>query len=297
MKIILRILADAAVIFLSLALITGWRALSPPRMPRHTDPEDLGMPHREISFMTSDGVRLRGWLIPSKESRGVIICLHGYPANKSDILHAVSFLHPGFDLLLFDFRAHGESGGRITHFGLREHLDVRAALDFAARDTRTRGKKAGIWGYSMGGAAGIRASSLYGDIKAIVTDSSFADFNEMITAYYGNAGPFKKLFSAWARMMGRAVLKSDFTANSPEKTVGGIKAPILIIHSISDDFVPFSHAERLFARAPEPKRLYPAGGLHDVTNREFCSGYRETVISFFSQHLRDRDKPRLPTRN
>jgi len=285
MKIFVRIIVDGALIIFVLVLLTGWRALMPPRMPAYLVPSDYGLPCREIEMETEDGIALKGWLIRSEESRGVIICLHGYPANKSDILPAVAFLYPDFSLLLPDFRAHGESGGRITHFGMKEFLDVEAAVRFVREDESLKGSRIGVWGYSLGGAVAIIASSRCRDIDALVTDSAFANFPEMVTTYYKNMGPLKNLFSILARLLGRILLKGDFIRNSPEYSIEGINAPILIIHSREDDFVPYSHAERLYEKAPEPKEIFVAEGIHTGLDRAFTEEYRDKVRNFFSAYL------------
>lgn len=95
-------------------IVVGFLSLKPTRMPIVLRPEDLGLRSQQVTFRTRDGKDLKGWFIPSEKSQGTIICLHGYPANKSDVLPVVSFLYPDFALFLFDFRAHGESQGFIT---------------------------------------------------------------------------------------------------------------------------------------------------------------------------------------
>lgn len=285
MKMWFRILIDAVIIVFVLTLIFGWRALMPVRMQDYLLPSDFGMPYENIVLETRDGVKLGGWLIPSEKSKGIVICLHGYPANKSDILPVISFLYPEFSLLLFDFRAHGNSGGKITYFGLKESLDVEAALRFIRSEEALKDKKTGIWGYSMGGAVGIISSARYGGIDALVTDSAFANFPEMVMHYYGNFGPLKYVFSALSTVLGRYVFGFDFFENSPENFINGIKAPVFLIHSKQDEFVPYGHAERLFMKAPEPKRLWAVEGAHTGLDRAFTGEYQDAVKEFFLLHL------------
>jgi len=126
----IRVLIDVVIIVCAITIIIGYRALRPTRMPILITPDALGLPYEKVEFFTEDGKKLSGWLIYSKKAQGVIICLHGYPANRSDILPFVEFLYPDFSLFLFDLRAYGESEGKITHFGLKEHLDVKAAIKY-----------------------------------------------------------------------------------------------------------------------------------------------------------------------
>ncbi len=137
----------------------------------------------------------------------------------------------------------------------------------------------------MGGAVGIKASTEYKEIDALVTDSSFANFPEMVTSYYGNMGPIKYVLSILARCLGRVVLRADFIQNSPEYVIKNINAPILIIHSEEDDFVPFSHSLRLFNNSAEPKELWGVKGSHTELKEGLTETYQEKVTSFFKEHL------------
>jgi dipeptidyl aminopeptidase/acylaminoacyl peptidase len=284
-KMWLRILIDFFIIIFVLTLIMGARAIMPPRLETFLTPKDIGLPYENIILKTSDGKKLRGWLIYSEKSKGIIICLHGYPANKSDILSVVEFLYPNFSLLLFDFRAHGESEGKVCYFGLKEYLDVESAIDFIKSDERTKNFKIGIWGYSFGGAVGIISASKFNDIKCVVSDSSFANFPDMVKNYYKNLGPLKYIFSSFSIFLGKYVFRSDFKLNSPENFISNVKCPVLIIHSRNDEFVPFSHAQKLYERANQPKEIYVVEGPHTGLDRAYTQEYREKVKNFFKKYL------------
>lgn len=287
MNIWLRILIDIAIVIFLLTIIIGWRAIMPPRMPIELLPSDLGLPYEDVTFKTSDGKRLKGWLIYSENSSSIIICLHGYPANKSDILPVVSFLYPEFSLFLFDFRAHGESEGRVTYFGLKEYLDVEGAINFIRQNEKTKDFKIGVWGYSLGGAVAILTAARNDEIKAIVTDSAFANFPEMVTNYYKNFGPFKYVFSALSKFMGKYILRKDFTQNSPEYKIDKIKCPILIIHSEEDEFVPVEHAKRLYRKAKGKKELWITKGSHTGLERAYTEEYQTKIKNFFKKYLKE----------
>ncbi|MCM8772350.1 MAG: alpha/beta fold hydrolase [Candidatus Omnitrophica bacterium] len=284
-KMWVRIIVDFLIIVFFLSLIIGARAVIPPRMEIYIKPEDLGLKYENIILKTEDGKILKGWLIYSEKSKGIIICLHGYPANKSDILPVVEFLYPEFSLLFFDFRAHGESQGKVCYFGLKEFLDVKSAIEFIKNDKRLRDLPIGIWGYSFGGAVAIISSAKYSEIKAIVTDSAFANFPDMVRNYYKNLGPLKYIFSTFSIFLGKYVFKKDFRENSPENFIDKVKCPILIIHSKNDEFVPFSHAERLYKKANQPKELYIVEGPHTGLDRAYTREYREKVKNFFINYL------------
>ncbi|HOL67315.1 MAG TPA: alpha/beta fold hydrolase [bacterium] len=283
-SLIFRVLLDAAIIVFLLTVLCCWRALRPGRMPVSLRPKDLGLPGEEIQLLTEDGKRLAGWFIPAEKPAGVVVCLHGYPANKSDILLEVSFLYPHFSLLLFDFRGHGESGGRITYFGLKETADVRAALNYLQKDKRSQSLPVAVWGYSLGAAVAILTAARDRRIKAVVSDSAFASFPEMVGHYYRSLGPLKYLLAPLSRLLGRIFLKADFDENSPERVIGQLHCPVLIIHSREDEYVPAEHALRLYRQAPEPKALYWKSGSHAGLRAE-AGSYQAKVLSFLKETL------------
>ncbi len=91
-------------------------------------------------------------------------------------------------------------------------------------------------------------------------------------------------FASLSRFLGKYVLHSDFSFNSPENRISGIKCPVLIIHSQEDEFVPFRHAQRLFEKAPEPKELFATHGSH--TQMSGTSEYQKKVLNFFKKYLK-----------
>src|SRR5262249_27488032 len=101
------------IVFSGLIIISLWgfySSIRPPKIISSVTPRDLKMNYDDVSFRTADGLTLRGWYIPAvQRTEKTLILLHGYPADKGNILPALSFLHEDFNLLLFDFRYLGKS--------------------------------------------------------------------------------------------------------------------------------------------------------------------------------------------
>ncbi len=144
--------ATFLIFFILLTSLWGfYSSIRPPKIISTITPQDLGLEYEEISFTTADNIKIAGWLVPSVAEglkAKTIILLHGYPADKGDILPALSFLSNKYNLLLFDFRYLGKSGGRYSAVGAKEVEDLLAAIYFL----KTRGiEEVGVWGFSMGG--------------------------------------------------------------------------------------------------------------------------------------------------
>ena len=93
-------------------------------------PESFNLKYEDVEFESSDGLKLKGWFIPSNKSGNTIIVMHGYPTNKADVLPFSMFLLKRFNVFLFDFRSFGESEGSYTTAGYKEVNDLDGAIKY-----------------------------------------------------------------------------------------------------------------------------------------------------------------------
>ena len=177
---ILRIVLIVSAFLILVSLWLFYISIRPPKIVSSITPRELNMPYEEVSFTTADGLTLRGWFVPSeKKADKTLILLHGYPADKGNILPALAFLHADFNLLLFDFRYLGESEGNYSTAGAKEVEDLLAAIQFL------KGKgiaEVGVWGFSMGGAVALMAIEKASEIRAVISESSYANLGDMASS-------------------------------------------------------------------------------------------------------------------
>ena len=212
-----------------------------------------------------------------------MILLHGYPADKGNILPALAFLHEDFNLLLFDFRYLGKSEGSYSTAGAKEVEDLLAAIQFL----KSRGvNEVGVWGFSMGGAVALMAIEKAPEIRAVVSESSYASLAamafELLRLPLLNY-PIAYLVGFWAKVF----LGIDVRNASPADRIRNTTIPILLIHSSADAVIPFSHARRLqqaLAKNPNAEFWFNEQFAHG----QFASDYRTRIKEFFLQHLSER---------
>ncbi len=210
--------------------------------------------------MAADGVRIEAWRIPHPRPAGAVILLHGFGACKADLLDLAKELHPAFpfDLLLVDLRAHGGSGGERISFGLKEVLDVQAALGAASRDSRTRSLPVGCYGVSMGAAVALQAAARFLAIRAVAADCCYADLGRAIAraqrlTYHIPRVPLGQAVLWWTELR----LGCRLGALSPLRAVSRMASrPILLIHGGRDVSIPAGESRRLFEAAGDPKELW-----------------------------------------
>lgn len=75
------------------------------------DPSHIGLLFENISFVTSDGVKLSGWFIPKDNPRGVLLFCHGNAGNIGHRLESIQlFNRLGLEIFIFDYRGYSLRG-------------------------------------------------------------------------------------------------------------------------------------------------------------------------------------------
>lgn len=233
--------AGAVGVFVALSLVSFWLAVRPPRMSIPLAPADFKLEVEEVPIPTDDGLRLSAWLI-ARPGAPAIVLLHGYPAEKADMLPLAAALARRFTVLLVDLRYFGRSEGRVTTLGFRERGDLRRVVDVLA----ARGfDRVGVFGFSLGGAIAIAAAAEEPRIGAVAAYSPFADLRELAHELYAWMGPLRYPFVGLMRLWSRLFLGADVTAFPPVAAAARLAIPVYLIASRDDEQIPFRHAERL----------------------------------------------------
>ncbi len=280
--------------FLVLFSLYGfWQATHPPKFLTSQTPKDLGWEFNKITLTTSDGIKLAAWFVPASakatagkpSSDKVIILLHGYPADKANLLRWAEFLHQDFNLFFLDFRYFGQSQGSLTTIGFHEQQDLQASLDYL----ESRGfSKTGVMGFSLGGAVGILTASQDERIKALVSDSAFANLELMGQEFYRGLWILKYPLTTLTKIWARIFLEVNPDQIAPEKAATNLKIPILLIHSQTDQTIPWENAQRIkngLKSNPQAEFFFPEQGSHGFLSADVLTQYRQKVLEFFKKNL------------
>lgn len=141
---------------------------------RHTP----DLPYDTVHLTTENGLRLEGWWIPALSAKGTVVLFHGYGGSKEGPIPEAAYFHSlGYNTLLMDFRAHGNSEGSLCTIGHNEAEDVKLAYNFAQQ----KGKHIILWGASMGAAAILRAVPTYHlQPDKVILECPFATLNDAV---------------------------------------------------------------------------------------------------------------------
>lgn len=220
----------------------------------------LRFPAEDVSFRSSDGVRLHGWLLrPAGPSRGSILVLHGNAENISTHVNSVLWLvQEGFAVFIFDYRGYGLSEGKPAIDGV--HRDAGAALATLLTLTGVDPWRIAVLGQSLGGAIAIHlvATTPHKErVKALIVDSPFAGYR--LIAREKLAG----FFLTWPLQYPLSLLFND--AYSPSRFVGNVApVPLIIIGDEQDQVVPLRHGRLLREAAGPSAELWTTSGLGHV---------------------------------
>jgi pimeloyl-ACP methyl ester carboxylesterase len=132
----------------------------------------------DVTFRSTDGIRLKGWLIPGTPMMPPIVVCHDLGESRDAVMNlAIALNNAGFTVLAFDFRGHGASGGDVSTLGIHEVRDVLGAIDFVAALPKDNvdARKIGIFGAGMGAHAAVLAAAERPALRVFVLDGLWPD--------------------------------------------------------------------------------------------------------------------------
>ena len=262
-----------------------WQSLHPARFSSDANPRDGGIAFEDVTFPSRDGFALSGWWVPVSSPKGTVILCHGYPSDRRDMAPMIPYLHnAGYNVLAFDFRRLGKSGGAVSTLGLREPRDLIGAVDYAA--ARSHAPIAAM-GWSMGAATSIMAAAEDKRIVAVIADSPYTSLHVQAARRFGS-GPLAKLCGAYAVWLGEIIVRERLSDASPLDSARRLgERPLFLIHSRNDRLIPMADSEMIYAAVNGPRELWVTEASGHVRSYGECTTeYQERVLRFLGAHVR-----------
>ncbi|MFD0827693.1 alpha/beta hydrolase [Neobacillus sp. M.A.Huq-85] len=246
------------------------------------------LPKRKIEIPSPFGYEIKAVLVEPHQTDRYIIISHGVTETKiNSIKYMNLFLERGFNVLIYDHRRHGESGGRTTSFGYYEKFDLKAVVDWLKEEKGTN-LLLGIHGESMGAATMLLYAGMLEDgADFYIADCPFSDFRAQLA--YLIKKDFK-LFPGILLPIGDLILrlrdKYSIRNVSPISVIENIQHPVLFIHSRKDDYILPSMTQDLFEHKKGPKMLYIAEkGRHAQSFNENRTDYERVIDEFLQKYV------------
>lgn len=276
-------------------LALAYAATVPLMRRREPDPPDSpanhDLPGEEAQFPSRDGLLLGGWWIPAAgDARGTVVLCSGQNGSlDKDIPQAVPLQRAGFNVLLFDFRAHGRSQGDLVTLGALEQADLFGALDYLERQRGVR--RAGVLGFSMGAGVATLVAAQDARVAALVVDGAFPRLAGLLQGYLrlrGVPGPLAGGFAQVVLWMAALRARYEIHRANPITLAGRISAPVLFIHGERDPFVRTDEVRALAACVAGPAEVWSLADCgHREASKRHPDEYDQRVVDWFARYLGD----------
>ena len=287
---IIPIILLVLILLLSFSGFAIYRLVYPGRLPETIDPSSFLLRNfQTLSFKGSGQQSIEGWFIPSVRGAPVVFLCHGYLSSRSELLTLAStFQENGYNLFLFDFRAHGTSSLSPSTLGRRETEDLLGAIQMVSERSDVNPNRVGLWGVSLGAWVALSAATRSSRVKTVVVDSPFdspGSFVEMQTS---------SLFGVNNILINKMARFGLFLLNFPQRTDSAkLVKDLAELNGPDKLFITNEEAPRLesqtlylFNHTAEPKELLrmkksKTSILYDVDRKN----YENSVVDFFRKHL------------
>jgi hypothetical protein len=271
-------------------------------LPLHHRQETVDMAHdkyqaelQDVSIQAADAVTLKGWYIHPKDFNGsAVILLHGITDNREGVAgYGKLLLDHGYAVLLPDARGHGESGGEMATYGIKESDDIHRWVSWIYEHDPPQC----VYGFGESYGAALLLQSLAAEPRycAVAAESAFSTAREM--SYERVSGPFH--MKPWfGRTIGRPAIESaaiysklryhiNLLKPSPLDAVKHSSVPVLLIHGQKDGNISPHHSQLIAQAAPDHVQLWlvPNAG-HTSAWAAAHQEFEERLLAWFAGHLR-----------
>ena len=241
-------------------------------------PRGASITTQEVTLHMDDGVGLAATLYapagsPPAGGRPALVIFHALGGKRQDLDVVAEHFASTFEVLAFDARGHGESGGLVSIDGPREMKDTKAVFNWLAAQPGVDPHKIGAWGISLGGGAVLRSLVEGVPWAAIETAETWTDLFGALApqdlsksgAIYQflNSVPENHLDPSVIAIRDDAIASKnlsvlrDFAAQrSSRDSLAQVHTPVLFFQGRRDFAFDISQATAGYRRVAGPKELY-----------------------------------------
>ena len=250
--------------------------------------QDLrAMPHEEMSITSFDGLTLRGKFYEYAPNAPIELMFHGYRGTaERDLSGGVArCFQLGRSALLVDQRACSDSEGNVISFGINEHRDCLAWLDFAIQRFG-KDVKIILTGISMGASTVLMVSDkdLPPNVLGILADCGFSSAKDIIKKVIRQMGLPAELGYPFVKLGAKLFGHFDLEAHSAVEAVKHATVPVIFFHGDGDDYVPCEMSRINYEACTSKKKLViiPRAG-HGLSYPVAPDVYLDALREFFGE--------------
>ena len=269
---------------------------------------------QSLQTTLDEGIRTKGWKNVTMESRlgytlqgtylpnpnptkNTVVFVHGITGSRlMGLWYAPIYLGAGYNVLIYDSRASGESGGSSVSWGFFEKQDLDQWIDWI--EEYHPGGNIGVHGVSMGAATALMHAEMNEATHRVtfyVADSGYSDLETLLTQKIDELAYLHD--PLWVKIL---LGYSSFAANwqsgfhyrdvSPLRSVSNATTPILYFHGAADLLVPSYMEEQLYQATKGYKERYIFyGDAHAMAIFNHKAEYQQRIYAFMNQVVKNKN--------
>jgi len=222
----------------------------------------------DVYIQSYDGLKLHALFLAAgtaESAKGTVIMMHGFHSSALfEFAGIYNYFHQeGYNILLCDMRAHGQSEGKYLTFGIKERYDCKKWVEYIC--TELPNESVWVMGVSMGASTVLMASgfTMPANVKGFIADCGYTSPTAILSVsltrdYHLPAWlilPFADIFTRI--QAGFSIY--DYSTLTAMKTN---TVPILFIHGDKDTYVPYEMGEENFRACKAPKQFLQTHAAH-----------------------------------
>lgn len=243
-------------------------------------------PKEEVSIHSPYGYELYAVYHPCEGSQKTVVISHGITWGLyGSVKYALLFRKRGFNVLMYDLRNHGRSGGHNTTFGFYEKHDLKTVVDWAFDRLGPDGK-VGTFGESLGAATTLQHAAIDPRLAFAIADCPYSDLIRLFTFRLSeeyHLPPFPLLQTA--SLISWLLTGMRFEQVSPMRGIPDIETPLMFAHGKEDRYIlPEMSVEMYSLKKRGIRKLYLApNAKHAESLSKNRSEYDRQVGDFLNE--------------
>lgn len=219
-----------------------------------------------------------------------VVVLHGYNGSMADIYDiAMHYAAEGYNILMPDLRAHGESEGSFLGMGWLDRLDVINWMDIILKENSSA--EIVIHGVDVGADTALMISGepLKSNIKAIVAEGAYTSAWDVVKMEY-KARHEKWPVFPFVHMMGPVMkIWTGYTLKEANavKQIQRTSIPILLIRGQNDTYATEDMTNQLDQAIASEHEVYTVtNGSHEDCRYADKDAYYNKTFEFVSRYVK-----------
>jgi len=270
-----------------------YRMVSPARSHSDIDLQNFPGHPQKLNFTVSGEGPRDGWFFPGLKSAPTIVLCPAYESSRGELLTMASALQEQqYNVFVFDFSAHGSSGGRST-LGLQEVAELRSAIDAVANRGDVDVNRFGLWGVNLGAYAALSEATNDRRVRAIAVESPYVRPNVMVAVQVSRSGlgslpmitRLSQMIFGWLNPQFRNVPP----LNARVAKLSGVAQ--LYLESPDEPLLAASTSELFRVSSPPHELVVLQHGNYAGMLDDEKRNYENRIVSFFLVNLPTSDGP------